>query len=70
MIHAITTTHAIPQPSRCTSARVQIGIAICEYCLSELGTFRTAAERIVLETRHTCRDKVLSHIPAVSAPYN
>jgi len=66
----ITTTHVIPQQIASTRVTVHAMVAICQYCLVDLGTFRTRAERAILEARHACKEKLQARKPSVAVPYS
>jgi hypothetical protein len=38
--------------------------------MTTIGAYKTPAERLRLETKHICNDKVVVGKPAVSIPFN
>lgn len=70
MLPTITTTHAIPQQIASAHTSIHAAVAVCQYCLLEIGTFRTKAERAILEARHACKEKLQAGKPSISIPFN
>lgn len=70
MNHSVKTTHVIPRhlpPVRIGNVTT---LLVCRNCLATVGAYRTSAERLRLETKHICTEKLSLGKPAVSVPFN
>ncbi len=67
---SVKTTHVIPTqlpPVRLASVST---LLVCRFCMTTVGAYKTPAERLRLEARHICNEKVVVGKPAVSIPFN
>lgn len=70
MIPSVKTTHVIPRqlpPVRVGNVTTML---VCRFCMSTIGAYKTPAERLRLEARHLCPEKVILGKPAASIPFN
>ncbi|HEX3987645.1 MAG TPA: hypothetical protein VHX13_13675 [Acidobacteriaceae bacterium] len=68
---SVKTTHVIP--SQLPPVRVVGKLStflVCRYCMGTIGGYRTPAERLRLEARHLCPEKMALGRPAASIPFN
>lgn len=66
----VKTTHVIPRylpPVRLGNLST---LLICRSCLASIGAYKTPAERLRLEARHICPEKLGLGKPAASVPFN
>jgi hypothetical protein len=45
-------------------------LLVCRFCMSPIGVYNNSAEKVRLETKHICGEKLGLHKPAVSVPFN
>ncbi len=67
---SVKTTHVIPRqlpPAR--SGKVST-LLVCRFCMTTIGGYTSPGERLRLETRHICPEKLGLNKPAVSVPFN
>jgi hypothetical protein len=68
---SVKTTHVIP--SQLPPVRV-VGkvstLLVCRFCMSTIGGYHTPAERLRLEAKHLCPEKMSLGRPAASLPFN
>lgn len=67
---SVKTTHVIPRhlpPVRLGKAST---LLVCRFCMSPIGVYQNAAEKVRMEARHICAEKLGLHKPAVSVPFN
>lgn len=69
---SVKTTHVIPSqlPPARVVGKVVSTLLVCRYCMSTIGGYRTPAERLRLEARHLCPEKMALGRPAASIPFN
>jgi hypothetical protein len=68
---SVKTTHVIP--SHLPPVRVVRKIStllVCRHCLTTIGGYHTPAERLRLEAKHLCPEKMALGRPAASIPFN
>ena len=67
---AVKTTHVIP---KCLPP-VRLGelstFLVCRYCLATIGAYSSPAQRLRLEKKHLCSEKMTLAKPAASVPFN
>lgn len=67
---SVKTTHVIPRhlpPVRLANLST---LLVCRSCMTTIGAYRTPAERLRLESRHVCPEKLGLGKPAASVPFN
>jgi len=67
---SVKTTHVIPRqlpPVRLASVST---LVVCPFCMTTIGAYKTTAERMRLEAKHTCSDKGVVGKPAATIPFN
>lgn len=68
---SVKTTHVIP--SHLPPVRV-VGkvstLLVCRFCMGTIGGYHTPAERLRLEAKHLCPEKMALGRPAASIPFN
>ena len=67
---SVKTTHVIPRqlpPVRLASVST---LLVCPFCMTTIGAYKNAAERVRLEAKHTCSDRVVVGKPAATIPFN
>jgi hypothetical protein len=70
MINSVKTTHVIPRqlpPVRLASVSTLLH---CPFCMTTIGAYKTPAERLRLEAKHLCSDRVVIRKPAIAIPFN
>jgi hypothetical protein len=70
MIPSVKTTHARPAPPPRVRISIEAAILICPHCMHVIGSFKDKKERAMIESRHTCEEKRLSHAPLAAVPYS
>jgi hypothetical protein len=67
---SVKTTHVIPRqlpPVRLATVSTTL---VCPFCMITIGAYKNPAERMRLEAKHLCSDRVVVGKPAVSMPFN
>lgn len=67
---SVKTTHVIPRhlpPVRVGNVST---LLVCRFCMSAIGAYTTPTERLRLEARHMCSEKLVLARPAASLPFN
>ncbi len=67
---SVKTTHVIPRqlpPARLATVSTFLR---CPFCMTTIGAYKTPAERIRLEAKHVCSDRLVVGMPAASIPFN
>lgn len=70
---SVKTTHVIPShlpPVRVVGKGTLSTLLVCRYCMTTIGGYRTPAERLRLEAKHLCPEKMALERPAASLPFN
>jgi hypothetical protein len=67
---SVKTTHVIPRqlpPVRLASVST---LLVCKFCMTTIGAYKSPADRLRLEAKHFCTDKLAVGSPAVAIPFN
>jgi hypothetical protein len=67
---SVKTTHVIPQQLPPVRVGNVSTLMVCRFCMKAIGAYRTPAERLRLEAKHFCSEKLVLGKPAVSIPFN
>jgi hypothetical protein len=70
MMHAVKTTHAVPERLPALQLVKKSNTLTCGYCAQPVGSYSTQAERTLLEVRHICKEKLQAATPLVAVPFN
>jgi len=67
---SVKTTHVIPRHLPPVRLGKVSTLLVCRFCTTPIGVYHTAAEKVRLEAKHICAEKLGLHKPAVSVPFN
>ena len=71
---SVKTTHVIPSQLPPVRVAGKVGklstLLVCRFCMSTIGGYSTPAERLRLEAKHLCPEKMALGKPAASLPFN
>lgn len=67
---SVKTTHVIPRHLPPVRVGKLSTLLVCRSCLATIGAYQTPGERLRLEARHICVEKLRLGKPAVSVPFN
>jgi hypothetical protein len=70
MMHAVKTTHAVPKKLAALRLVKKTSPLTCAFCAQTIGAYSTPAERAVLETRHACKEKLMTAAPLAALPFH
>ena len=67
---SVKTTHVIPRHLPPVRVENVTTLLVCRFCMSAIGAYKTPAERLRLEAKHMCSEKLALEKPAAMLPYN
>lgn len=67
---AVKTTHVVPKQLPPVRLGKLSSFLVCRYCMTTIGAYATPAQRLSLEKKHLCPEKMALGKPAASVPFN
>ena len=67
---AVKTTHVVPRRLPPVRLGELSTFLVCRYCMCTIGAYSTPAQRLRLEKKHLCPEKLSLAKPAASLPFN
>lgn len=67
---SVKTTHVVPRQLPPVRLGKMSTLLVCRYCMTTIGAYQNPAERLRMEAKHICAEKLGLHKPAVSVPFN